>query len=66
MKPGDLVRVEGGKLRPEWYGSVGVVTSLERDWEYQISGWAWYRVAFPNYGIRTIRIDMLVGLNEAR
>ena len=66
MKVGDLVRVEGGTLRPEWYGSVGVVTSLEDAWAYQISGWAWYKVAFPTYGLKIIRIDMLRVLNESR
>ena len=66
MKVGDLVKVEGGDLRPEWYGSVGVVTSLEHEWAYQISGYAWYKVAFPIHGIKTIRIDMLKVLSEAR
>ena len=66
MREGDLVKVEGGTLRPEWYGSVGVITSLEHEWAYQISGYAWYKVAFPIYGIKTIRIDMLVVLSESR
>tara|TARA_B100001250_G_scaffold402163_2_gene414924 strand:+ start:2470 stop:2670 length:201 start_codon:yes stop_codon:yes gene_type:complete len=66
MKVGDLVKVEGGKLRPEWYGMVGVVTSLEHEWAYQVSGHVWYEIGFPAYGIKTIRDDMLVVLNESR
>lgn len=66
MKVGDLVKVEGGSLRPDWYGYIGVVSSLEHEWAYHVSGHAWYQVAFPNYGIKTIRDDMLVVLNESR
>ena len=66
MKAGDLVRVEGGTLRPEWYGAIGVVTSLEHEWAYKFSGYHWYQVAFPIHGIKTIRIDMLKVLNESR
>ena len=66
MKVGDLVKVEGGHLRPDWYGNVGVVTSLESEWAYQISGHTWYKVALPSHGEKIIRNDMLVVGNEGR
>ena len=66
VKIGDLVKIEGGTLRPDWYGAVGVVTSLESEWAYQISGHTWYKVALPSHGAKIIRNDMLVVLNESR
>ena len=50
MKVGDLIRVEGGTLRPEWYGKVGVITSLEVPLIYQIAANAYYEVALRDYG----------------
>ena len=66
MNVGDLVKVEGGKLRPDWYGLIGIVTSLEHEWAYEASGYAWYKIALPTYGVKTIRHDMLRVLNESR
>ena len=66
MKAGDLVKIEGGTLRPDWYGEVGVVTSLKSEWAYRISGHNWYEVALPMFGVRIVRDDMLVVLNESR
>lgn len=66
MKVGDLIRVEGGTLRPEWYGKVGVITSLEVPLIYQIAANAYYEVALRVYGKKMIRDDMLVKLNESR
>ena len=73
-KVGDLVKIEGGTLRPDWYGEVGVVTDvglqphipLESEWAYQISGHTWYKIALPAHGFKIIRSDMLVVLNESR
>jgi len=66
MKVGDLVKVEGGTLRPAWYGAPGVVTSLKVAWAYTISNYDWYEVAIPAYGTKMIRSDMLVKINEDR
>ena len=66
MKVGDLVRVEGGTLRPEWYGKIGIVTSLEVPIIYQIAANTYYEVTLPSCGVKMIRDDMLVVLNEAR
>ena len=66
MKVGDLVKVEGGHLRPDWYGNVGVVTSLKSEWAYEISGHTWYEVALTTCGTKIIRNDMLVVVNESR
>ena len=66
MKVGNLVKVEGGTLRPDWYGAVGIVTSLEHAWAYKIDGWVWYKIAFPTYGTKTIRNDMLKVISESR
>jgi len=65
-KVGDLVKIEGGTLRPDWYGAVGVVTSLESEWAYRISNHTWYKVALPSHGTKIIRNDMLMVLNESR
>ena len=66
MKVGDLVKIYGGTLRPDWYGHVGIVTSLKTEWAYQVSGHTWYAVALPAHGTKIIRNDMLVVLNENR
>ena len=66
MKVGDLVKVEGGTLRPDWYGEMGIITSLKVGFAYRISNHVWYEVAIPAYGTKMIRNDMLVALNESR
>ena len=66
MKVGDLVKVEGGTLRPEWYGMLGVITSLSVGSAYKLTLGDWYEVAFSDLGIRVIREDMLKVINEAR
>lgn len=66
MKPGDLVKVEGGALRPPWYGEIGIVKNIEEGWAYIGDGMTWYLVALIPSGQRVIRDDMLVLLNEAR
>jgi len=66
VKVGDLVKVEGGKLRPEWYGQLGVITSLRVDHAYRLALGDWYEVTFSDLGPRVIRDDMLVKLNESR
>ena len=66
VKVGDLVRVEGGTLRPEWYGKIGIVTSLEVPLVYAIALDPYYEVTLSGYGVKMIRDDMLVKLNEAR
>ena len=66
VKIGDLVKIEGGTLRPAWYGAAGVVTSLASGWAYTLSKHDWYEVASPVHGKKLIRSDMLVALNENR
>ena len=65
MQVGDLVRVEGGTLRPAWYGKTGVIISSRGERCYHDTGWAWYMVAFPIFGTRMIRDDMLVVISES-
>ena len=66
MKVGDLVKMEGGTLRPPWYGEPGVVLSDVCDSPYETSSHLWYRVALTSSGAKMIRADMLVVLNESR
>ncbi len=66
MKVGDLVKIEGGTLRPEWYGKVGIVISLEVPLVYAMALDPYYEVALSDYGAKMIREDMLVKLNESR
>ncbi len=66
MKVGDLVKIEGGTLRPEWYGMLGVITSLRVGHAYSLALGDWYEVTFSDLGPRVIREDMLVVLNESR
>ena len=66
MKLGDLVKIEGGELRPDWYGAVGIVTSLEVPFVYRLAANTYYEVTFSGYGAKMIRDDMLVKLNESR
>jgi len=66
MKVGDLVKMEGGTLRPPWYGETGVITSAEVGADYNISNHLWYKVALVSSGSKMIRADMLVVLNESR
>ena len=66
MKVGDLVKVEGGTLRPEWYGMLGIITSLRADHACTLALGDWYEVTFSDLGPRVIREDMLVLLNESR
>ncbi len=65
MKVGDLVRVEGGELRPEWYGQIGIITSLDVPIVYQIAANTYYEVTLSDYGVKMIRDDMLEVLNES-
>ena len=65
MKVGDLVKVEGGSLRPPWYGELGVVVSLAPSPEIYTLG-IWYEVVLGSSGRKFIRDDMLVLLNENR
>ena len=66
MKVGDLVKVEGGTLRPEWYGKVGIITSLEVPILYLLTANTYYEVALPDYGKKMIRDDMLRLIDENR
>ena len=66
MRAGDLVKMEGGTLRPPWYGEVGIVVSTESGVDYGISNHLWYKVALVSSGSKMIRADMLVVLNEGR
>ena len=66
MKVGDLVKVEGGTLRPEWYDKVGIITSLEVPIIYLLAANTYYEVVLPGCGKKMIRDDMLVRLNESR
>ena len=66
MRVGDLVKVEGGTLRPDWYGEIGIIASLRAGYAYRISNHTWYEVALPMFGLRLIREDMLVVINESR
>ena len=66
MKVGDLVRIEGGTLRPEWYGETGIIVSDSVPHAYEETQDTWYEVSFPAFGTRIIRNDMLVVLNESR
>ena len=65
MNVGDLVKVEGGKLRPPWYGESGIIVALAPDPDVYTHG-IWYEVMLLVSGSRIIRDDMLVTLNEAR
>ena len=66
MKVGDLVKVKGGKLRPEWYGETGIIVSDSVPHTYEETLGTWYEVSLPAFGPRIIRNDMLVVLNESR
>ena len=66
MKVGDLVKVEGGKLRPDWYGLTGVVTSLSVPDIYKVIHQKWYEVSLLKHGTKIIRADMLKVLSESR
>ncbi len=66
MKVGDLVKIEGGTLRPDWYGETGIITSLAVPHPYLLALGTWYEVTLPVFGPRVIRNDMLVVLNESR
>ena len=66
VKIGDLVKIEGGTLRPDWYGEMGIITSLKAIIAARVSNHIWYEVAFPTYGTKMIRNDMLVILSENR
>lgn len=65
MKVGDLVKIEGGTLRPPWYGEIGIITSLSPNPNYTHG--IWYEVRLiSNTDIKVVRDDMLVTLNESR
>jgi len=66
MKVGDLVKIEGGKLRPAWYGEVGIITSLTVDAVYLNTNQTWYKIALLSGATRTIRHDMLEVASEGR
>ena len=63
MKVGDLVKVEGGTLRPPWYGETGIIVSLRRACPPTKD---WYVVALTTSSTRVIRSDMLELINESR
>ena len=65
MKAGDLVKVEGGKLRPPWYGELGIITALAPEPTVYTHG-IWYEVVLSKSGPKFIRDDMLMVLNENR
>jgi hypothetical protein len=66
MKIGDLVKV-GGRLRPSWYGEMGVIVGLAAEGFASEDGasHSWYRVALMSGRERTIRNDALVVINES-
>ena len=66
MQTGDLVKVEGGTLRPEWYGAPGIITSLSVPHVYLLAIGNWYEVTLLSGSKKVIRDDMLVMLNERR
>ena len=66
MKVGDLVKIEGGTLRPDWYGEPGIITSLNVPHVYRLAIGAWYEVVLLSGSTRVIRNDMLVVINEGR
>jgi len=67
VRVGDLVKVEGGTLRPPWYGEMGIITGyLLDDSVYRDEGRAWHRVLLNSGLRRIIRDDMLVVVNESR
>ena len=66
MKVGDLVKMEGGTLRPPWYGESGIIISAKVGADYNISNHLWYKVALVPSGSKMIRADMLMVLNESR
>ena len=63
MKVGDLVKIEGGKLRPPWYGEVGIITSLSPNPNYTHG--IWYEVCLvSNADTKVVRDDMLAALDK--
>ena len=66
MQVGDLVKMEGGTLRPPWYGETGIVISALPGVDYGISNHLWYKVALVPSGSKMVRADMLVVLSEGR
>lgn len=65
MKVGDLVRIEGGNLRPPWYGEIGVVVATSPNPKVYSFG-IWYEVVLTSSGRKFVRDDMLVVLDESR
>ena len=66
MMVGDLVKVEGGTLRPEWYGELGIITSFSVPDIYKVAHQDWYEVTLVHSGRKVIRSNMLVKINEDR
>ena len=67
MKVGDLIKIEGGTLRPPWYGEMGVVTSLTVPEMYRgTPALDWCEVALASGTKKFIRSDMIRVLNEGR
>ena len=66
MKIGDLVKIEGGTLRPSWYGEVGIIISLDVPEAYKNDDHSWYEVSLSSTSSKFIRSDMIKVPNEAR
>ena len=67
MKVGDLIKIEGGTLRPPWYGEMGVVTSLTAPETHRSTpDFDWCEVALASGTKKFIRSDMIRVLNEGR
>ena len=67
MQVGDLVRIDGGTLRPKWFGEVGVITTLTVPEDYLVNpNFPWYGVVLQSSGFKYIRGDMLEAVNASR
>ena len=68
MKVGDLIKIEGGTLRPPWYGEMGIVTSLivPETYSSPLCHSDWCEVALASGTKKFIRSDMIRVLNEGR
>ncbi len=67
MKVGDLIKIEGGTLRPPWYGEMGIVTSLTVPETYRSTPASdWCEVTLASGIKKFIRSDMIRVLTEGR
>ena len=66
MKVGDLVKIEGGTLRPPWYGEVGIIISLAVPEVYRDDEYSWCEVSLSACSSKFIRSDMIKAVNESR